>query len=125
MFGQDWKILDILRVLDCKVLMESVFYSLMHKLIFMLKYGVDLKRHLFLTYYEVDVRQQLMICMTSGDVENDNFNGDPILSPVKQAILVMSQESEKTRGSLKLHHSMRTAISFQYCVTNLEWPVDY
>ena len=120
MFGQDWKILDILRVLDCKVLMESVFYSLMHKLIFMLKYGVDLKRHLFLTYYEIDVRQQLMICMTSGDVENDNFDGDPILSPVKQAILVMSQESEKTRGSLKLHHSMRTAISFQYCVTNLE-----
>lgn len=120
MFGLDRKILDILRVLDCKVLMKSVFYFLVHKLIFMLKYGVDLKRHLFLTYYEIDVRQQLMICMTSGDVENDNFDGDPILSPVKQAILVMSQESEKIRDSLKLHHSMRTAISFQYCVTNLE-----
>ena len=101
MFGQDWKILDILRVLDCKVLMESVFYSLMQKLIFMLKYGVDLKRHLFLTYYEIDVRQQLIIYMTSGDVENDHFDGDPILSPVKQAILVISQENEMTNEDKK------------------------
>ena len=80
--------------------MKKVFYSLMHKLIFMFKYGVDLKRHLLLTYYEIDVRQQLMVCMTSGDVENDNFNGDPILSPVKQAI-VMSQESEMTNEDRK------------------------
>ena len=42
-----------------------------------------------------------MVYMTSGDVENDNFNGDPILSPVKQAILVMSQESEMTNEDRK------------------------
>ena len=73
----------------------------MHKLIFMLKYGVDLKRHLFLTYYEIDIRQQLMIYMTSGDVGNDNFDGDPILLPVKQAILVISQENEMTNEDKK------------------------